>query len=74
MLLLLLLLLLVVVLLLWMLLLLRVEGGCVLGLVGGGGAWGRLTCQGGQGDGLAVLRGEWQMLRVGRVGVVWLAV
>lgn len=61
-------------LLLLVLLLLRVEGGWVLGLVGGG-AWSWLTYQRGQRDGLAVLRGERQMLRMRGVGgVVWLAV
>lgn len=62
-------------LLLLLLMLLRVESGWVLGLVAGGGAWARVTYQGGQGDGLAELRGEWQVLRVRRIGgVVWLAV
>lgn len=60
--------------LLQMQLLLRVEGGWVLGLVVGGGAWGCLTYQRRQGDGLAVLRGEWQMLRMRRVGAIWLAI
>lgn len=55
-------------------LLLRVEGGWVLGQVDRGGACGCLTYQRRQGDGLAVLRGEWQMLRMRRVGAVWLAV
>lgn len=57
-----------------MLLLLRMEGGCILGLVAGGGAWGSLAYQRRQGDSLAVLWGEWQVLRMRRVGVVWLAV
>lgn len=65
---------LLMLLLLQMLLLLRVESGCVLGLVTRGGAWGYLTYQRRHGDGLAVLWGEWQMLRMRRVGVVWLAV
>lgn len=45
-----------------------------LRLEAGGGAGGCLTYQRGHGDGLAVLRGEWEMLRVRRVGIVWLAV
>lgn len=61
-------------LLLRMQLLLRVEGGWVLGLVAGGWAWGCLTYQRRQGDGLTVLWGEWQMLRMRRVGAIWLAV
>lgn len=40
----------------------------------GGGTWASLTYQRRQGDGLAVLRGEWQVLRMRRVAVVWLAV
>lgn len=61
-------------LLLLLLMLLRVEGGWVLGLVVGGGPLACLTYQRRQGDGLAILRGEWQMLRMRRVGVFWLAI
>lgn len=59
--------------LLLLLLLLRVEGGRVLGLVGGG-TRGRLTYQRRQGDGLAVLRGDGQVLRVRGVVIFCLAV
>lgn len=61
-------------LMLLLLLLLWVESGWVLGLVAGGRAWGCLTCERGQWDGLAVLWCEWQVLRMRGVGIVWLAV
>lgn len=64
--------LLLLLLLLWQML--RMEGGCILGLVAGGVAWGSLAYQWRQRDSLAVLWGEWQVVRMRRVGVVWLAI
>lgn len=58
----------------WMLLLLGMEGGGILGLVAGGGARDGLAYQWRQRNGLAVLGREWQVLRVRRVGVIWLSV
>lgn len=57
-----------------MLLLLGMEGGGILGLVAGGGAWDGMAYQRRQRNGLTVLGGEWQVLRVRRVGVIWLSI